>query len=52
MIRMKMGAAKWRESTNIHEQLVAQAEKQKREEKEKRLRAEARERLGFDKKIP
>lgn len=51
-IRMKMGAAKWKESTNIHDLLVAQSQKQAREAKEKQLRAEARERLGRENNIP
>ena len=45
-VRMKMGAAKWKESTNIHDRLVAQEQKQEREAKEKQLRAEVREKLG------
>lgn len=50
-IRMKMGAAKWKESTNIHDRLVAQVKKQNREAKEKKMRAEARERLGLDSNV-
>jgi hypothetical protein len=49
---MKMSAAKWKESTAIHDRLTAQIKKQEREAKEKQLRAEARENLGLDKKSP
>jgi len=47
-----MSAAKWKESTALHDRLTAQIKKQEREAKEKQLRLEARKNLGLEKKSP